>query len=190
LVDLDPDLVAAAAQASPRQPLAAEPPLENWLSDLSADETQEFLLKLVRREPHVDLQLIQRLQELAGVPQSAPQLTPGQRRLSELEAIAEAIKTKREQKEQRATRKKRIQELQALAPKEEQTWKRVMELIELKQAKPYDEATALLQDLHDLAEHQGRSAEFARRFEQLKSDYKSRSSLMKRFQRISILLPD
>lgn len=62
LVELDRDLVAAAAQASDRQKPIAEPPLENWLEELSADEKQEFLLKLVRREPHVDLQLINRLE--------------------------------------------------------------------------------------------------------------------------------
>jgi hypothetical protein len=57
LVELDPDLVAAVAQASDRQKPIIEPPLESWLEELSADEKQEFLLKLVQREPPVDLQL-------------------------------------------------------------------------------------------------------------------------------------
>jgi len=148
LVELDQDLVAAAAQASDRQKQIAEPPLENWLEELSADEKQEFLLKLVRQEPHVDLQLIHRLKELAGAAQSMPQLNSGHRRFSELQEIAETIRKKRHQNKQNAAKKKRIKELETLATKEAQTWKRVVELIELKQAKPYDEATALLKEQH------------------------------------------
>jgi hypothetical protein len=186
LVELNPDLVAAAAQASDRQKPIAEPPLENWLSALSADENQEFLLKLVRREPHVDLQLINRLKELAGATQSVPQSNSEHRRFSELQEIAETIRKKRHQQEQNAARKKRIKELEALAPKEAQTWKRVVELIELKQAKPYDEATTLLINLRDLAEHQGRLPEFIERFEQLKSGYPTRPALIARFKTITV----
>lgn len=186
LVELDPDWVAAAAQESPHQQVASEPPLENWLPELSEAEKQEFLLKLARREPQVDLQLINRLKELAGITQSRHQLTPGQRRLSELAEIADRLKAKRNQKEQNAARKKRIQELDALVPKEAQTWKRVVELIELKQAKPYDEATALLKDLRDLAKHQGRSPEFIQRFEALKSNYQNRPALVTRFKTIEV----
>jgi hypothetical protein len=186
LVELDPDLVAGAAQASDRQKSIAEPPLENWLKELSADEKQEFLLKLVRREPHVDLQLIHRLRELAGAAQSMPRSNPGHRRLSELQEMTKTIRKKRHQQEQNAARKKRIQELEALAPKEAQTWEQVVKLIELKQAKPYDEATALLKDLRDLAEHQGRLPEFIQRFEQLKSDYQNRPALIARFRIIKV----
>lgn len=150
LVELDPDLVAAAAQASSRQKPIVEPPLEHWLSALSAEEKQEFLLKLVRRESHVDLQLIHRLKELAGATQYVPRSNSGHRTLSELQKTAETIGKKRYQQEQNAARKKRIKELEALAPREAQTWRRVVELIKLKQAKPYDEATSLLIDLRDL----------------------------------------
>lgn len=184
LVELDPDLVAAAAQNSPSLKTKSEPPLENWLSDLSATEQQEFLRKLVRREPQVDLQLINRLKELAGITNLVSQPIPGERRLSELEAIADTIQIKRQQREQAAARKKRIRELEALAPKEAKTWENVIRLIELKQAKPYDEASKLLKDLRDLAEYQQKLPEFTAQFEQLKSKYQNRPALIKRFRKI------
>ena len=190
LVELDPDLVAASAQASLRYKSTSDPPLETWLPALSEAERQDFLLKLVRREPHVDLQLINRLQELAGATRSVPQSTPGHRRLSELEEISKTVRTGRENKERDAARKKQIQTLEALAPKEVQTWKRVMELIEIKQAKPYDEATTLLKDLRDLAEFQGRLSEFIQRFERLKSDFSNRPALIKRFKTIKLQGPE
>ena len=184
LVELDCDWVAAAAQASPRAETVSDIPLENWLSQLPEAERQEFLLKLVRRDPHVDLQLINRLKELAGAGRSAPQSIPGQRRLSELGAIAHTAKTTREQKEQSAAKKKRIQELETLAKQEAQLWARVMDLIALKQSKPYDEATALLKDLHDVAEHQERLPAFMQRIEKLKSDYSNRPGLLTRLRTI------
>lgn len=159
--------MATTAQESDRQNLNAEPPLENWRKKLSANEKQEFLLKLVWREPHVDLQLIHRFKELTGAAQFRSQSNAGYRRLSELQEIAEVLAKQQHQQEQNATRKKRIKELEALATREAQIWKRVVELIEVKQTKPYDEAPALLNDLRDLAEHQGRLSEFIQRFKKL-----------------------
>ncbi len=123
VVELDPDLVAAAAQASIIERASAPPkggrskadvPLENWLSELSAAERQNFLLKLVRREPHVDLQLINRLKELAGKGKSTPQSTVGYRRLSELQEIANTVKEQRQEQERNAAKTKRTKTLQAL----------------------------------------------------------------------------
>jgi hypothetical protein len=184
LVELDPELVAAAAQASPEQPATSAAPLEDLLSRLSEAERQKFLLKLVRREAHVDLQLINRLKELAGKGKSTPQFTAGHRRFSELRSIANTVKSEQEDRERDKARKQRVKELEALAPREAQTWKKVVDLIELKQAKPYDEATALLKDLRDLAVHRGCLAEFSERFDRIKSDYSNRSALMTRFRSI------
>ncbi|MDA0268360.1 MAG: hypothetical protein O3A14_15735 [Cyanobacteria bacterium] len=185
VVNLDSDLVNAAAQNSP-SPAAADsaPPLETHLSDLSDAEQKQFLLKLVRREPHVDLQLIRRLQEVAGTPKTSLKAVPGQRHLSELVAIADEVSTARKQQEKAAARKKRIQELEALAPKAPQTWELVRHLITLKQAKPYDEATVLLKDLRDLAEYQGELPAFTQRLKSLKADYSNRPALMKRLRGI------
>lgn len=184
LVGLDPNLVAAAATASPKVKAASALPLEDWLAKLPEAERQEFLLKLIRQEPRVDLQLINRLKELAGANQPMLQTAPGQRSFSQLAAIANEVEAKRKAKEQAAVHKKRLKHLEALAPREAQTWERVMDLIQIKQAYAYDEATALLRDLRDLAQQQGRQAEFNRRFERLKADYSSRPALMRRFRAI------
>lgn len=197
LVELDPDLVAAAAQASPKQKSGTESPLENWLPKLSEAERQEFLTKLVRQEPRVDLQLISRLKELAGADQAAPQMAAGARRLSELCAIADELRDKRlkkereaaekkRQKEQEEARKKRLKYLENFAPKADQAWDQIVELLQRKQAKPYDEATQLLQDIRDVAEQQGKLPEFRDRFERLKSNYENRPALMKRFEKIKV----
>jgi hypothetical protein len=122
LVELDPELVAAAAQASPQQQATSKVPMEDLLSKLSEAERQTFLLKLFRREPHVDLQLINRLKELAGVGKSTPQFTAGHRRLSELQSIADTVKSEQEDRERERARKQRVKELETLASRESQTW--------------------------------------------------------------------
>lgn len=181
LVELDPDLVAAAAQISSDQKPEPAPSLEDSLSKLSEADRQTFLLKLVRREPHVDLQLINRLKELAGTQPSVPPAPEQERRrYSELIAIAANMTAKRQQKERTAAKKQRIKELEALAPKASYTWDRVLDLIQLKQAHAYDEATKLLTDLRDLAEHQGQLPSFSQRLERLKTDYSNRPALIKR----------
>lgn len=184
LVELDRDLVAAAAQASVEQQAVSEVSLEDLRSGLSEAERQIFLLKLVRHEPHVDLQLINRLKELAGAGKSTPQFTLGYRHLSELQSVANTVKSEWEERERERARKQRVKELETLASKEAQIWKKVVELIELKQAKPYDEATALLKDLRDLAVDRGKLPEFKERFDRIKSDYRNRSALMTRFRSI------
>ncbi len=183
LVELDTDLVTAAAQASGQQQPEAEVRLEEWLSALSEAEVQDFLLKLVRREPHVDLQLINRLKELAQADGSAAFVAAvEQRPLSELVATAAILKQQRQQQEQAAARAKRQRQLEILAPKTAQTWDRIHQLIALKQAKAYDEAVALLQDLRDLAELQGRLPQFRQQLQALKSNYSNRPALLQRLQ--------
>lgn len=184
LVELDTDVIAAAAQASPPQTADEAPSLEDWLSELPAAERQEFLLKLIRREPNVDLLLINRLKELAGLGEVTVPAGPGQRRYGELLAIANDLAAKRQRQAAVAAHKQRLKELEALAPKEPQTWERVLELIQAKQARAYDEATQLLKDLRDLAEHQDRLPDFRRRLERLKADFSNRSALMRRLQSI------
>lgn len=184
LVELDPDLAAAAAEASTKARAKSASSLEAGLAGLSASEKEEFLLKLVRRESHVDLQLINRLKELAGPVDAVPGSAPGYRRLSELTEMSHTAQARRKQKEREAARRKRIKELKALAPKEEKLWQQVVFLIETKQAKPYDEATALLKDLRDLAEYQKTLPEFTKQFDKLKDDYHNRPALMRRFRTV------
>lgn len=186
-VELDVDLVNAAAQASPQPAQPRDiPPLEDLIPQLSATEQREFLVKLVHREPHVDLQLINRLKELAGGHPMTISAAPGRRTYPTLMAMAHDLKAQRTQSAAAAAHQERLQYLEDLARREAQTWDRVMDLIQVKQAYAYDEATRLLKDLRDLAQHQGRKDEFVRRLNRLKETYSNRPALQRRFKAIKI----
>jgi hypothetical protein len=184
-VELDPDLVNAAAQSSPTHQADLEVPLEAQIPQLTKAEQQEFLVKLLRGEAHLDRLLTNRLKELAGGSQQKPKkAATGQRTFSQIATVSETVQAQRETKERNAAKKQRDKELTAMVPRENQMWQQVVRLIEVKQARPYDEATALLKDLRDLAALQGRSADFQKRFAQLKIDYQNRPALIARFNKI------
>lgn len=156
------------------------------MANLAISEKEEFLLKLVQREPHVDLQPINRLKELAKPADMVPKAVSGYRRLSELTEMMDVASAKRRKQERETARRKRIQELKVLAPKEDKLWQQVIFLIETKQAKPYDEATALLKDLQDLAVYQKKLPNFIERFNRLQDEYRNRPALMRRFRTIKL----
>ncbi|USR91633.1 hypothetical protein NEA10_02585 [Phormidium yuhuli AB48] len=184
-VELNPDLVTAAAEASPGYKAASTPSLEEMLPRLTEAERDDFLLKLLRQEPHVDRQLMNRLKELAGATSAPPPAAEQKRRhFSQLVALSEEMKATRKQQENEAAQRKRQKDLEALAPKVETTWERVLYLIGRKQGYAYDEATDLLRDLRDLARLQGELPAFRLRLQRLQSDYSNRPALMKRLQSI------
>ena len=88
----------------------------------------------------------------------------------------------------KATAIARQKYLKTIAPKADEIWREVHQLIELKQAKPYEEAVASLVDLRDLAISQGNLLQFDDRITQLKRQYSSRSGLLTRLKRAGLTI--
>ena len=86
LVEIDPALLRAAAQASAPLPEHSEPP-EQQIAKLTATEVHDFLVKIAQGEPHVDRQIRARLKALA-MGSCQPQTVAPRRSLSQLLAIA------------------------------------------------------------------------------------------------------
>ncbi|MCP4360755.1 MAG: hypothetical protein GY796_22330, partial [Chloroflexi bacterium] len=80
----------------------------------------------------------------------------------------------------------RKRQMEALAPKAEETWTAVDQLIQEGQAKPYDKAVQLLTKLHDLAIYQGTEPAYAARLHRLRSTYSRRSALLRRLDRAGL----
>jgi hypothetical protein len=84
-----------------------------------------------------------------------------------------------------AARKKHIAEMKALAAREAQVWQQVERILDTgrKIASVYDEATALLEKLYQLAEFQNTRDSFKMRFYHLTQKYGSRPSLIDRWKK-------
>ncbi|BAY14072.1 hypothetical protein [Calothrix sp. NIES-2098] len=180
--DIDRDLIAFATGESVSQQDEVEP-IEEWIRTLSSEEKNEFLLKVMRDEPNVKLQLIKRLRAIFKNPKNSGNDKITRRSLAELLTGAQEQNERRNKQEFLRAQQEKIRKLEALALKKDKVWLEVYKLIELKQSKPYEQAVAYLIDLRDLAEYQGSLEEFKASIQKIQKDYSSRSGLLSRLKK-------
>jgi len=185
LFELDEHLLHAAAEASPERQQAPAIPPEEAIARLSPAERDAFLVRLARGETHLSLALNRRLQELAGV--SRPAAAAPRRTWGELRTTADRRRREAQRRAAEAAEAKRIADLQAFALREAEAWRNVLALIEEKKAASYDKALALLVKLRDLANYQGRVADFQTRVAGLQERYANRPALLERLQRARLI---
>jgi len=158
--DIDPDLVAAAAEQSP--PFQApDDRWEEWVARLHEVERNEFLVRVARGEPGVALTLARRLRELGNEKTTGAPADAAQRRTyGALLTTAERYREQREARKREEAEQARRQRLEALARREPEAWTQVKMLIDRKTGKSYDEAVGLLAELRNLADYGGHRARF------------------------------
>lgn len=179
LFELERDLITAVAKYSP-EPSGA--PKLMALSSLSAQESTDWLQRLLDAEPLLTEKLTQRLALNTDEVASSDPIT-----VSALLKQAEQIKSQRVAAIAEAKQQQRLAYLTSLIPKQTQLWQTVVELIEQKQAKPYDQAIMILVDLSELAQVQHQSAEFKVKTNELLARYSNRSALKSRLKSAQLL---
>jgi hypothetical protein len=194
-LDIDEDLIAVAAEASPA--LKDEPAagLADWIAALPAAEKDKLLTMVAEAEgPQVRALLLRRFR--ADSPsQNAP--AGSTRTAAQLWAAAGARKTVREEARAQARRvnaehvaaakaaayNKRLDQL---ATRTEAAWQEIADLIETKKPHDYDQAVSLLLDLSALARRDGDHDSFTARFLQLRSRHERKPSLQERFDKAGL----
>ena len=186
--DVDADLIAVAAEASPSLDRSGDP-IEQWVAMLPEAERNAFLVRVARGEPLVDVQLMRRLREVGE-----RMRTPGtgraessRRSIDALLAAAEQRRQRRLAQEREEAERARVRKLEALAEREPAAWSQVKALIERKQARAYDEAVALLSELRDLANHRKQHDRFDAQIDALQAEYSNRPALLERFQKAGLI---
>jgi len=179
--EIDPFLVQAAAEASPDLKKALALDYRELIGRLPRAECDDFLARLAEGDPGVGLALRKRLS--AYIPQERPQ--PDERRtIQGLLQRAEEFENAEKKRRAEAARQKHIAEMKALAAREAQVWQQVDTLLDTgrKIASVYDEATALLEKLKQLADFQDTRDVFQARLHRLAQKYASRPSLIARWE--------
>ncbi len=161
--------------------------LEDLITELSEQERNDLLIRLLKGESHLALQLTHRLRELSGKNSINIDSNTNRRTLSQLLRLAEEKNNQRLEEERELERQARIEKLEVLAKKKDKVWEQVFEAIALKQAKPLDQAVASLIDLRDLAEYQGKLEEFQASINQIQKDYSKCPSLISRLKKARLL---
>jgi hypothetical protein len=185
LFQIDEDLITAAAEGNPSAKSMAEP-ISDWIAALSESDRNAYLLRVVQRETHVGVELLMRLRQEFGQP-ATPLSESAGRTFAQLQEKAEEQHKQRERRAQQAAEKAKQKRLTELAPQADQLWQEALRLIEFKQSKPYDEAVIHLLDLRDLAEHQGKLADFQNEIGALARRYSTRSGLLSRLRKVSLI---
>jgi hypothetical protein len=179
--EIDPYLVSAAAERSPSLSPAKQSDFAPLISRLTRRECDEFLLQIVNAEPGAVAALRKRL---LSFKKTRPGVKTNPRTFGKLLKSAQKLRQVEAKQQAGEKRKKHIIEMQELAKRKAQTWQDVEDLIlSGYAASNYDEATALLIKLHQLAEFQGTQANFDTRLGALVEKYKSRSALMARWKK-------
>jgi hypothetical protein len=187
LFGLDEDLIHVAAELSgPPDEAIPDGDLRRAITQLTAQERDAFLLRLARGEPHLSVALNRRLGVLGGVLQDT---TPERRTVSALFAAVEALRDRRRREAAVAAEARRMEELEAFAGREDETWHEVDVLIQRSQAKAYDEAVRLLTKLRGLADYQKRRPAFAECLDQIRDRYSRRHALMRRLREAGLIAP-
>jgi len=194
---VDEDLLAAAAAGDtaevPAGPTREE--LAAWVAALPAPEKDALLLRVLEDEAlHLRADLLQRFHaDRARRSGKAPAPVSARRTVGQLLAASDELeKTRREAEARRKAEEKARREreaaaalarrLDALAPRETETWAEVETLIASKVQKNYDQAIELLRDLYALAARSGRVEEARKRIGELRTRHSAKSSFQKRLR--------
>ena len=183
IFELDEHLLNVACASSGKLTTISKQTWQQAISQLSASERQDFLLRLAKGEHNLSAKFKQKLSQL--IPTSPPS-NQARRTVQELLEAASEEEKKAEKRRQQEAEAKRIEELQTLAKREAQVWQQVESLIQKAQSKSYDEAVKLLVKLRDLAEYQNGLPVFQERLNQIYEQYSNRSGLKRRLQEIGL----
>ncbi len=179
LVEIDPHWVAVAAKASTDRQILPEEDLVRAIGQLSRDEIEDYLQRLLRGEPQLALVLRKHLHQFVGVPES---VSTGQRTAGELREGAEEESSRQRAEQARKAERKRLAELQALAQREDAAWQDIEILLQKYTAQNYDQAVQLISKLHEVAALKHNEAAFQTRLNSIYEHYRTRHSLLERLR--------
>jgi hypothetical protein len=194
-LEIDQDLIAVAAEASPAPTDEPVDGLADWIAALPTADKDKFLTMVADGDgPQVQALL---LRLFRGSPTTQNAADPAARTAAQLWTAAGARKTIREEAEAQARRAEQERRAAAkaaaygkrldhLASKTEAAWQEAADLIETKKPSDYDQAVTLLADLSALARRDGDHHSFTTRFLELRSRHERKPSLQERFDKAGL----
>jgi len=182
---IDIDLVMAATQSSPTVGKIDEQ-LSASIDRLSEKEKHNFLQRVLKSEPHLDIALANRLRELSGTGK-VEQPASERRTIRQILAASKVVTQHRKEIERQQKEAAHAKKVEKIAQRETQLWAKLPGLIDQKRANTYDEAVSILKDLRDLATHQQRLTEFQDRLTAIRSQYPTLRGLQNRLKEAGLV---
>jgi len=192
---IDPDWLAAAAEASPALPDrdTADPLMDDFIA-LQTLEAMQITTRLLLEGRSLEAERALRQRYLDWRRDHSPQPPSCSRRtVAEINAVRETVTARRlelerqrlkaEQAKRRAERK---QQLERLAADSNRVWANIDQTLQRGSGNAYDEALQILKDLAEAMTQAGRKAEFQAGLEKLLSVHGKRNAWMKRLAKAGI----
>ncbi len=197
-LEIDKDLIAVAAEASPPLQEPANDGLAEWITALPAAE-KDTLLTMVADGEGAQVQALL-LRRFRGSDTGTTGRSGSVRTATGLRAAAESRMANRKKADEQRRREEQARKaaakaaayarrLDELAAEGEAPWKQVDEMIATKKTSEYDRAVALLRDLRALARRQGGESALAKRVLDLRAQYPGRPGLQDRFDKAGLPRP-
>ncbi|MCC3439300.1 hypothetical protein [Microcoleus sp. PH2017_05_CCC_O_A] len=184
IFEVDEHLLKAAISASVAKPSIPESSIKEAIKKLNRSEVDTFLLRLLKGESNLSIELSKKLSGMIEVRQEE---NPNKRTIRQLLASAEKEEKKEEERRGQEAKAARIRDLEALAKRETAAWEDIDALIQKGTSSSYDEVVLLLLKLQDLADYQNQTVKFFTRVQQLHNKYSSRSGLKRRLLKANLL---
>ena len=183
------ELLGAAAQHSSTAAPAVDDDVAAWVTLLSPERRDDYLVRLARNEPGLNRQLVRELRELSQDKNSEPS-TDEHVTYALLLAESKAVKARLERERREQERLARQRHLQEIHDHQANYWHQVDEAVMRSSGTGYDEAAQLLVELRGAADHFKETQEFQERFRNWMRPHMRRPAFVKRLQAHKFPLPE
>ncbi len=189
LLQVPEELLVAAAQHSNTTISSAKDDFVAWVELLPQQRRNEYLARLAQNEPGLSRLLVKELRELGQsktkeVPEVGERVTYATL-LAESKGVKARLKREKQEQEQLA-RQHRLQDIHS---QQEEYWRQARLAAERGTGAGYDEATRLLVELRQVAEHFKENQEFQVLFRTWITSHLRRPAFLKRLQDKGFPLP-
>jgi len=187
IFQINKDYITAAAENSKLQNPERPIDLALYLDELSKNEKQDYLKRLLNDEPFLNIKLKTRLKEFLDKNETSLKKAP-RRTIGEIMQKAKEIKRERKNKAKIESEEKQLKKLITLEGQEFKIWAKVSQLISEKNTKAYDEVILLLKDLKELSIYKNRFNDFCEDIELIKKKYSRLSGLTSRINNAKLIV--
>lgn len=182
-LEIDPDLITAAAELSAALPQSDSESVEVWIASLSETEKDQILISLLQKGRPTPKQLRAQLQRQFSTSRYTPQPHGSPpRSFSELARLQQIHCEQREKEQHQRAEEQRRNYLKSLLGGEDSLWNEIHRLLARKQGSAYDAAIRLLIDLRDVAAFKGDPSGFRSQLHQIYRQYSNRPALLRRIE--------
>jgi hypothetical protein len=189
LLQVPQELLVAATRHSKAAMSTTGDDIAAWVTLLSPEHKDDYLVRLARNEPGLSRLLVRELRELSQDKHS--EQSTGERVIySILLAESKAVKAQLEREKREQEQAVRQRQLQNIHNHQDDYWQQVDEAVMRGSGTGYDEAAQVLVELREVANHFKETAEFQERFRAWVRPHLHRPAFIKRLQTRKFPLPE